>query len=155
MDEFEDVLELDSSLAELSRAWPWAEGLADRHRLSDETRYAIQLCLEEALANVVLHGYGNQPGHPIVIRSSLTDGWLLLAIEDEAATFAPVEPASASEVREPASLESIQPGGNGIKLMRKFAGSVKYEPVPKGNRLVLGFPLSQAAGVISAQSRTA
>lgn len=155
MNEFEDRLELDSSLAELSRAWPWAEAVADQHGLSDETRYAVQLCLEEALANVVLHGYGNEPGHPILIRSSITDGWLFIAIEDEAAPFAAVEAKSSSEGPKPASLESMQPGGNGIKLMRRFAGSMNYEPLPRGNRFVLGFPLSQAAGVISAQSRTA
>ena len=154
MDEFEDRLELDSSLAALSRAWPWADAVADKYHLSDETRYAIQLCLEEALANVVLHGYGNEPGHPIVIRISIKDGWLLLAIEDEAPHFTPVEPQTMSDVREPANLESIQPGGNGIKLMRRFAGSVKYESLPNGNRLMLGFGLGQGAGVASERSRT-
>src|SRR5215469_2452256 len=115
MDEIEDRLELDSSLPELSRGLPWAEALAGKIHLCVETRYAIQLCMEEALANVVLHGYQNEPGHPIVIRSSTADGWLFFAIEDEAPAFAPTEPERGSDAQKPASIEAIQPGGNGIR----------------------------------------
>jgi len=141
MDKTEDRLELDSRLDELNRVQPWVDALADRHRVTQDTRYAMQLCMEEALANVVLHGYGNQPGNPIVIRASIADGSLFLAIEDQAAPFAPIDPDPPNDVRPPANLESIEPGGNGILLMRHFAASVAYEELPGGNRLTLGFPL--------------
>ena len=141
MDKTEDRLELDSRLDELSRVQPWVDALADRHGVAQDTRYAMQLCMEEALANVVLHGYQNQPGHPIVIRSSIADGLLFFAIEDQAPRFAPIDPDPQDDARPPASLDSIEPGGNGIRLMRHFAASVAYEELPDGNRLTLGFPL--------------
>jgi len=154
MDEAEDRLELDSNLTELTRVWGWAEGLAERHHLADEARYAIQLCLEEGLANVILHGYGNEPGHPVVVRSLVANGWLYFAIEDEAPPFSPPEPGSASDAGKPASLESIEPGGNGIRLLRRFAGSLHYESWAGGNRLTVGFPLGQGAGMVSSRART-
>jgi len=141
MDKTQDRLELDSRLEELSRVQPWIDALADHHRVAQDTRYAMQLCMEEALANVVLHGYQNQPGHPIVIRSSIADGSLFLAIEDQAAPFAPIAPDPPHDARPPASLDSIEPGGNGILLMRHFAASVAYEEFLNGNRLTLSFPL--------------
>lgn len=142
MDEAQDRLKLDSNLTELCHAWPWAEELADRHRLPPETRYAIHLCLEEALANIVLHGYRNEAGHPIVIRTFVTAGWLYFEIDDEATPFAPAAAAPSAVTRNELSLESIQPGGNGIPLLRRFAGSVDYAPLPNGNRLTFGFPLT-------------
>jgi anti-sigma regulatory factor (Ser/Thr protein kinase) len=141
MDKTEDRLELDSRIDELGRVQPWVDALADRHGVAQDTRYAMQLCMEEALANVVLHGYRNQPGHPIVIRSSVADGILFFAIEDQAPPFAPIDPDPQGDARPPASLESIEPGGNGILLMRHFAASVAYEELPGGNRLTLGFSL--------------
>jgi anti-sigma regulatory factor (Ser/Thr protein kinase) len=32
-------------------------------------------------------------------------------------------------------------GGQGIRLMRKFAGSLAYQRLPGGNRLTMGFAL--------------
>ena len=142
MDEAQDRLQLDSRLTELCRAWPWAEELAEKLHVSPETRYAIHLCLEEALANIVLHGYRNEAGRPIVIRSCVTRQWLYFEIDDEAPPFAPPAAESSPEPRSDLTLESIQPGGNGIPLLRRFAGSLDYTALPNGNRLTLGFPIA-------------
>ena len=141
IDKIQNRLELDSRLDELTRAQPWIDTLADRHGLAPDTRFAMQLCLEEALANLVLHGYRNQPGHPIVVQCSIQGGRLLFTIDDQAPPFAPPDPAPADERRTPATLESMEPGGNGIRLMRRFAASLAYETLPGGNRLTIGFPL--------------
>ena len=140
MDKLQDRLDLDSRLTELSRVQPWIEALAELHGLGEDTRFAIQLCMEEALANVVMHGYGNEPGHPIVIQSWVSDGALFFAIEDKAPPFAPSEPDSQNNVAKP-DLESMTPGGNGIRLMRRFAGSLTYERISDGNRMTMSFPL--------------
>jgi serine/threonine-protein kinase RsbW len=141
MDSPQDRLELDSQLTELSRVQPWIEALADLYGFSEDARFAMQLCVEETLANVVLHGYRNEVGHPIVLRASLSEGILFFAIDDKAPPFAPTEPAPTNGVTKPASLETIEPGGNGIRLIHRFAGSLSYERLPDGNRLTIGFPV--------------
>lgn len=142
MERILDRLELDSRLPELSRVWPWAEALAEDHGLAEDARFAMQLCLEEALANVVIHGYRNEPGHPIAIQASVSGGWLKFSIEDAAPPFAPAPPVDLQPAENAPDLESMEPGGNGIRLIHRFAGSMQYEPLPRGNRLTLGFPLS-------------
>ncbi len=135
----QDFLVLDSKLTELGRAQCWTEMLADRLELSADKRYAISLCLEEAFANVVLHGYRNEPGHPIVLRSWLSSGTLSFAIEDKAPHFPMGGEPVLPEAYKPGSLESLTPGGLGIRLLRHFAGSVMYEKLPEGNRLTISF----------------
>lgn len=134
-------LVLDSKLAELRRAQSWVEALADRVGLGADTRYAVSLCLEEALANILLHGYHNEPGHPIVLRSWISNGTLSFAIEDKAPPFSPEDAPAIPETSEPKSLESLTPGGQGIRLLRHFAGSLAYERLPVGNRLTIRFPI--------------
>ena len=56
-----DRLTLRSQLADLSLVSRWVQALASRHRFSDRTSFAIDLCLEEALSNVIRHGYADDP----------------------------------------------------------------------------------------------
>jgi anti-sigma regulatory factor (Ser/Thr protein kinase) len=132
---------LESGLAEVSRAQSWAEIFVARLALSENTRYAVQLCLEEALANVILHGYLSESGHPIVIRRWLSPDMLFFAIEDKAPPFAPDDIPPPPQAPEHPSLESLTPGGNGIRLLRHFAGSIVYEQLSEGNRLTIGFSI--------------
>ncbi|MGA7106153.1 MAG: ATP-binding protein [Terracidiphilus sp.] len=141
MDSPQNRLELDSRLSELSRVQPWVESLADRHGFEEEARFAMQLCIEEALANVVLHGYRGEPGHPIVIQASVSAGILSFTIDDNAPPFSPVGAGSQSDPTYEATLESIEPGGNGIRLLYRFAGSLAYERLSDSNRLTIGFPI--------------
>ncbi|KAA6460337.1 ATP-binding protein [Acidobacteria bacterium AB60] len=138
LEESQNRLQLDSQLSELSRVPPWVEDLGVRHGLAAETRYAINLCLEETLANVILHGYKGQPGHPIVIQASCSGDSLFLAVEDKAPPFIPSDPGQRTGVA--GSLGNMPLGGNGIHLIYRFAASVDYQPLPDGNRLILGFP---------------
>jgi serine/threonine-protein kinase RsbW len=141
MDNPQNRLELDSRLSELSRVQPWIESLANRHGFEEEALFAIQLCIEEALANVVLHGYLGEPGHPIAIQASVSAGILSFTIDDNAPPFSPVAVPSQSDGTNRDTLESIQPGGNGIRLLSRFAGSLAYERLSGSNRLTIGFPL--------------
>lgn len=62
---------------------------------------------------------------------------LTFTIEDQAPPFAPVE---LTEPQEAHTLEEIAPGGQGIRLMLRFAGTLVYEQLPGGNCLTIGFP---------------
>lgn len=141
MDNSQNRLELDSRLTELSRVQPWIESLAERHGFDKDALFAMHLCVEEALANVVLHGYRSEPGHPIAIQASVSAGNLFFSIDDEAPPFSPVESNLRDRAVTSSSLESIEPCGNGIRLLHRFAGSLAYERLSDSNRLTIGFPV--------------
>src|ERR1700734_1392181 len=92
----EEPLRFRSRLADLALVPPWVERLAAKHDLPAELGFAIHLCLEEALSNVIRHGYGDEPDHSITIhclirRPAGDAGELAFVIEDDAQHFNPLE----------------------------------------------------------------
>lgn len=130
-------LSLTSSLAELARVSPWVGELAAEFSIPDEKRFAIELCLEEALSNIVRHGYRGEPGHNLTVEFAHTDGGVVFVVEDNAPVFEPKRPANPA----PEDLSSLKPGGQGLRLLFRFADSVAYEKLAAGNRLTLGFEI--------------
>jgi anti-sigma regulatory factor (Ser/Thr protein kinase) len=145
----ESRLTLRSQIADLALVGPWLTALAEEHAIPDDTRYAIDLCLEEAVSNVIRHGYRGEPNHAINL-AFVHDGknGLTLTVEDNAPHFSPAEQTEPRE--SPASIEEVKPGALGIHLMRRFAGTVRYEQLSDGNRLTLGFPMKAAKAADSA-----
>jgi serine/threonine-protein kinase RsbW len=136
----EELLILQSELGDLALVPPWIERMACAHTIPAHTEFAMNLCLEEILSNIIRHGYANEPGHAIAIRfSEIEKGDFQLAIEDQAPPFNPVT-APISPIEE--TLEGRRDGGLGIRLVRNFAGNMKHESVVGGNRLIMRFPES-------------
>ncbi len=132
-------LTLKSQLDDLARLWPWVQALAAEYSIPADAEFAISLCLEEALSNIVRHGYRSQPGLPITVEWALEGARdLVFTIEDQAPPFDPLTASAVPETPPPSSsLDHLQPRGHGIRLMRRFAGSLTYQRLANGNRLTI------------------
>ena len=119
----------------LARLGAWVDEVAAALCLPSAREYALRLCLEEAVANVVMHGRP-VPGEPedlVTVRLRPTLDALCLTIEDRCAPFDPLcQPAP----RKPPGLRD-GPGGWGIHLMRQFARGMTYQRADGVNRLNL------------------
>jgi anti-sigma regulatory factor (Ser/Thr protein kinase) len=136
----QERLRLSSRLSDLALVKPWVEALATEHVIGADTVYAIELCLEEALSNIVRHGYKGEPDHTIDLSfHSNGDKTLKFAIEDGAPHFDQAGPGR-KPATEDEDVDYLLPGGHGMPLIRKFSSSVHWEPLPNGNRLTLTFP---------------
>jgi anti-sigma regulatory factor (Ser/Thr protein kinase) len=135
----EPRLTLKSQLGDLARVWPWVEELAAIYSVPADTKFAIQLCLEEALSNIVRHGYGDQPNQSITVECAPVAAELVFIIEDHAPPF---DPFAAVLRPAPTSIQELEPGGQGIRLMQKFANRLEYQQLPYGNRLTMYFALA-------------
>lgn len=137
-------LTLRSRLEDLGTVFPWVDQLGEAFGIPAKTLFAMNLCLEEALSNVVRHGYRGDPEQTIRVEFERHgEGEVAFVVEDSAPHFRPFDPAVPPEQAAPAALEDIVAGGNGIRLMRKFASSVEWEPLEHGNRLRIGFVIAQ------------
>ena len=135
-------LTLHSRLDDLSLVWPWVDALGAEYAISAQTLFAIHLCLEEALSNIIRHGYLTHTDKPITVECKATAQHnLLFTIEDQAPPFDPAAATSAEEAPPPSSIDELKVGGRGINLLRKFAGSLAYERLADGNRLTIGFTI--------------
>ena len=129
-------LVLRNDLVELDRLAGWIEAWAHRD-LSADTSFAIQLCLEEAVANIIMHGKTNDDRPEITIEVERNGGTLVARIEDTGREFDPTQVPTPLLAN---SLDEAKAGGFGIHLMRSFASGMHYERRENdSNRLTMWF----------------
>jgi serine/threonine-protein kinase RsbW len=137
-------LTLKSQLDDMAALWPWTEAIVAENAISPDTAFTIHLCLEEAISNVIRHGYSGQPGHTLTVDYASPNAHeLVFTIEDQAPPFNPLDAPLIEEQPAPSPEDLLRPGGRGILLMRKFASSIAYQRLAGGNRLTIGFVLPQ------------
>lgn len=114
------------------------EYVAERHALPPESANRLKLVVEEAVANVVHHGYADREAGDLTLRAELDGDAVVVALEDEGAAFDPADaPAAdlASDWRE------RNVGGLGWHLIRELTDDVAYEAgdpaAGRPNRLTL------------------
>jgi serine/threonine-protein kinase RsbW len=128
-------LVLRNDFAELPRLAAWLEGCAGRG-MSSDVSFAVQLCLEEAVANVIMYGGGKDDRLEIAVEVERNGAMLVARVVDNGRAFDPTgvpPPAMA------ASLAQAKVGDLGIHLMRSFASGMHYERRDGRNRLTLRF----------------
>jgi anti-sigma regulatory factor (Ser/Thr protein kinase) len=117
------VLGLTSERQALEPARLAVHAFLQPHALSEATVFDVELVLEEALMNVVWHGYGGRPGQRISLRVRLETEQVVIEIDDDGIAF---DPLAAARPALPASISEAQPGGLGLLLLREKATAVDY-----------------------------
>ena len=108
--------------------------LAERFGFDDIETGHLALAVDEALANVIRHGYESRPDGRI---------WLTIRTIDEPTPRIRVEIEDEGRQVDPATiagreLDEIRPGGLGVHIMREVTDACDFEPRrPTGMRLVL------------------
>jgi anti-sigma regulatory factor (Ser/Thr protein kinase) len=117
------TVELGADLSDVARMNDWLQGLARDAGLPDALRDDIKLCLNEAVANIIM--YGTAPDGALRIRlaveASATGARAVLA--DTAHAFDPLAHPEPAKIT---SVETAQVGGFGISLIRATASAVSY-----------------------------
>jgi serine/threonine-protein kinase RsbW len=126
---------LHRDLAELQRLAVWIEGWAMRD-LSAGLSFAVQVCLEEAVANIIMYSATTDDCLEIVVEVEREDQTLVARIEDNGSAF---DPTQVPRPPRPASLAEAKVGNLGIHLMRSFASGMHYERRDSRNRLTVRF----------------
>ena len=124
-------LVLRNDVAELERLAGWIEGFT-RQGSSPDVSFAVQLCLEEAVANIIMYGGAKYDAIVIAVELERHYGSLVARIEDNGRQF---DPTRAPGPVPAASLDEAKVGDLGIHLMRSFANGMDYERRDGRNRL--------------------
>jgi serine/threonine-protein kinase RsbW len=127
---------LRGDIAELERLSEWIQDCT-REGMPPDVSYAIQLCLEEAVANVIIHGAAATDDRlAITVELERSGRKIVARLEDNSWQF---DPTQAPPRPVSASLEEATVGDFGISLMRRFASGMEYERRDGRNRLTLRF----------------
>lgn len=119
-----------------ARALAWLEGLAHEHDWPRRTLFALQLCLEESLANILMHGFAQplRPEDAIELQIQQAADRITLHIRDNGPAFDPTARVSAPLA---GSLDEAVPGGHGLRLMRHYLRDLYYRHAQGRNQLTL------------------
>ena len=139
-----ETLTIQADIAELARAADWLDGVATRMAIPDQTRFAIDLCLEEALANTVRHGFPDDLTADRTVRVHIDRAGdiVTVTIEDHGMAYDPLE---TPEPERPATLAEAPIGGLGVHLMRRFTQAMDYQRQDGTNRLTLRISITENA----------
>jgi anti-sigma regulatory factor (Ser/Thr protein kinase) len=97
---------------------------------TDQQCGCIALAVDEALSNIIRHGYKNRYDQEIEMSFEAGEDCLQLTIVDRG------EPADCSKwCAQPLDATALH--GRGTHIIRKIMDEVSYERVPEGNRLRL------------------
>jgi anti-sigma B factor antagonist len=130
-------LQVDRSMRGVARVGAWVDELAILLNLSHRTEYALRLCLEEAVTNIVTHArpVPEVDGEKIGVRLIAEPGQLSLTLQDQCEEYNPLRTGMIGTTQEVSG-----EGGLGIGLLRQHARDVTWSRVGPANRLMLTIP---------------
>lgn len=98
--------------------------IADRHGLDESHAHRLKLVLEEAIVNVVQHGYAGREGD-LTLSADVVDGAAVVTLHDHGRPFGP-EDAPPPDLD--GGWEERRVGGLGWHLIRQLTDGVAYHP---------------------------
>lgn len=94
----------------------------------------LVLAVNEAVTNIVMHGYANEPGE-LLLEIRCTGGEVEVCLEDQAPVF---DPTTAEQPDVSLPLQQRPAGGAGILMMRAYTDEIRHDVTAAGcNRLTL------------------
>lgn len=146
-------LEMLSQPRFLAAARAMVHNFAQRLGFPDGTCAQISLAVDEALCNIINHGYERKTDGRIWVNLWALDGengkppGLRVMIEDRAKQ---VDPAKI----QPRDLSDIRPGGLGVHIIREVMENVRYEPRDGGGmRVTMSKHLADGVAAASPAAR--
>ena len=144
-------LSLNGDVDYLRLVWQAVEAMLEQAEFDEDpvqTRYNVLLSLQEAVSNVLRHGYqgGVDDAVWIEIRARLDDSSFRIELRDRCKPF---DPTQVGELAEDVAddVTAIPEGGYGIHIIRAVLDRLDYERQGDENVLILEKRTAQPARI--------
>jgi anti-sigma regulatory factor (Ser/Thr protein kinase) len=124
--------EIDADLGQLHRIREYVTEAAVALNVDAGALDDLRLAIDEAVTNVLTHGYGGAGKINIELLADGAD--IVVKLVDEAPAF---DPAFAPHVDLRPPGERDQPGGFGVYLIQSVMDDVRHRPTETGNELTM------------------
>jgi sigma-B regulation protein RsbU (phosphoserine phosphatase) len=125
---------LKNRIAEIAALGERLGEFAAVHQLTPNVLHDLNLALEEAVTNIISHGYSDHREHEILVCIRVESGAVIAELKDDARPF---NPLTAPEADATKPLDERTAGGLGIHLMRKLMDGIEYQRLEDGNLLIM------------------
>ncbi|MCP9820544.1 ATP-binding protein [Synechococcus sp. Cruz-9H2] len=130
------ALTIQANAVDVGRSSVWLASECEERDVPPDQILRLDLCLNEALANVINHGGPGALSCPVLLRLSVgrsgEHNLAVLSITDSGTSFDLDDYVPRPT---PGSLLDAQPGGLGLKMMRTFSDDLDYCRVEDRNQL--------------------
>jgi len=125
---------LKNRIAEIAALGERLGEFAAVHQLTPNVLHDLNLALEEAVTNIISHGYSDHREHEILVCIRVESGAVIAELKDDARPFNPLTVPEADATK---PLDERTAGGLGIHLMRKLMDGIEYQRLEDGNLLIM------------------
>lgn len=130
-------LKYTNNLSELKRLAKDIESFGNQENLSIDVIYALNLCLDEIITNIIMHGINAEPSESSVeLDLEKCNGMVTACIKDQGLAFNPL-----TDMPRPvdinSNVEERPIGGLGIYFLEQYMDGMKYERQHNKNVLTL------------------
>ncbi|MEB3198258.1 MAG: ATP-binding protein [Candidatus Sericytochromatia bacterium] len=127
------AIRLNSSLDHVGVARDFVAEIAKAVPMTAREVYDLELVVDEAVTNVIEHGYAGRDDASVEIAVALDDGHFTILITHDGLAF---DPASHPDVDLKAYITERRVGGLGLFLMKKLLDEVEYSTAADGRRQI-------------------
>jgi serine/threonine-protein kinase RsbW len=132
-------LTIHNKVPEISKMSHWLTDTLMSSGFSNRVQFRADLCMNEAVTNIMSYAYPESGLHEIHIELAMDDELVTITVIDDGIAFNPFD---APEHVQPDSLEEAEIGGLGIGLIRNYIDDYHYKRVEDKNILSLTLKLS-------------
>lgn len=118
-------LEIESRLSRLPLASAIVTAFCQELGIDEENRFAVDLCVTEAITNSIKHAYLGEPDHSVVLLLDRSDQGIEIRIEDEGI---PIDPSTCERhlAEHPDGADLLTTGGRGLYLISQIMDTVVF-----------------------------
>lgn len=132
-------LTIDANYAEVRRASEWLEAACQEKGVPSAQVWRLVLCLNEVLANIIVHGGKPANSQPIALRLAVSldreGSQASVTVSDACRAF---DPLSVPQRARPASLDELPANGMGLEIIRHCSDILHYRHEGGHNHLTFG-----------------
>jgi anti-sigma regulatory factor (Ser/Thr protein kinase) len=122
-------LSVNASLENLQKVREYVDQAGAQLGVTESALADLRLVVDEAITNVILHGYGNDPSKKVELHMEGDGDAVVIRIRDRAKTF---DPAGVSAPQLDTALKDRPFGGMGIFLIKEMTDEAEFLPLPGG-----------------------
>jgi serine/threonine-protein kinase RsbW len=110
--------------------------------LNEVEAYHVELCVCEAVTNVIRHGYREERGHEVSVAFAIDDERIEMEISDDGRPLSQEQiekllHGSAAFELDPSDIASLKEGGRGLQIIHEIMDERSYRSEDKTNRMRL------------------
>ncbi len=128
------VLTLRPETSQIAVMNDWLRAVFAGEAVSRRVAEDMKLCLNEAVANAILHGAAGRPEARIEIELTVEGARVVARLSDDCPAFDPLVAPAAGRIT---GLDDARVGGFGIGLIRETAAALDYRRVEGRNVLTI------------------